>query len=669
MKNEDLFKGSTNSILFTHKIKELEKQQEDHMINQIIFKKYEVKKKLGKTSTIDIYEGVSIENDQPVLIKIEPKTKEKLLLETEAYNLYTFKGFGIPELIKLGKRNNNLILIEAKKGRSLYDLFVENNRKFSLNEICLIGIQCIERLKFIHSKNYIHRNIKPENFVIGLEDPHVIYLQNFYLCEKYRSSKTNQHAKFRYTKEIVGTERYGSINALRGLRQGRKDDLESLCYMLIYFFLGRLPWQGISGYSETERLEKLLKEKRSFKIENYKQIPKDFYTLFNYVKILKFEEEPKYSMMIKLLQNIRNENQCFSNVNLFWVKKNNECKGANIKTKKEGFRERLYSKIDHSVKSEEKNLRIKFIKNIDVNIDNIGEGYIDEDDDDDEEEGEDEHNNSTHNGKSAYQFKVNRSFSCDESNNKNQDNENQDNEENNSYREDALNCSNSSINTKVYKLNGPMELFIKKDIMNDEDINKIEGLQNNKSEQKISKVSKNNTQTIIEEDNEGEEAQENIIQENIYIKNNIKNSGSSNSNIKEGSTKISISNKDSYGNKVSNGPGNDPASIIIVKNSNDGSNKEEDKINKFNIITSTNSNSGKNIEKVKKKKSVDTKILITKRTDKGRFGQIAGPEVKLNRSKTAKKVDKKNIKSNNTRKCEVIQIKLNYILKGIFILY
>lgn len=646
MKNEDLFKGSTNSILFTHKIKELEKQQEDHMINQIIFKKYEVKKKLGKTSTIDIYEGVSIENDQPVLIKIEPKTKEKLLLETEAYNLYTFKGFGIPELIKLGKRNNNLILIEAKKGRSLYDLFVENNRKFSLNEICLIGIQCIERLKFIHSKNYIHRNIKPENFVIGLEDPHVIYLQNFYLCEKYRSSKTNQHAKFRYTKEIVGTERYGSINALRGLRQGRKDDLESLCYMLIYFFLGRLPWQGISGYSETERLEKLLKEKRSFKIENYKQIPKDFYTLFNYVKILKFEEEPKYSMMIKLLQNIRNENQCFSNVNLFWVKKNNECKGANIKTKKEGFRERLYSKIDHSVKSEEKNLRIKFIKNIDVNIDNIGEGYIDEDDDDDEEEGEDEHNNSTHNGKSAYQFKVNRSFSCDESNNKNQDNENQDNEENNSYREDALNCSNSSINTKVYKLNGPMELFIKKDIMNDEDINKIEGLQNNKSEQKISKVSKNNTQTIIEEDNEGEEAQENIIQENIYIKNNIKNSGSSNSNIKEGSTKISISNKDSYGNKVSNGPGNDPASIIIVKNSNDGSNKEEDKINKFNIITSTNSNSGKNIEKVKKKKSVDTKILITKRTDKGRFGQIAGPEVKLNRSKTAKKVDKKNIKSN-----------------------
>ena len=656
MKNEDLLKGSTNSILFTHKIKEIDRQHEDEMINQIIFKKYEVKKKLGKSSTIDLYEGVSLEDNKPVLIKIEPKTSEKLYLETEAYNLYTFKGFGIPELIKLGKKNNNLILIESKKGRSLYDLFMENNRKFSLNEICLIGIQCIERLKFIHSKNYIHRNIKPENFVIGLEDPHVIYLQNFYLCEKYRSSKTNQHAKFKYTKEIVGTERYGSVNALRGLRQGRRDDLESLCYMLIYFFLGKLPWQGISADSDTEKHEKLLKEKKSFKIENYKQIPKDFYTLFNYVKNLKFEEEPKYSLMIKLLQNIRNENQCYSNVNLFWVKKNNECKGANIKAKKEGFRERLYSKIGNSVKSEEKNLGIKIIKNIDVNIENIGEGYIDEDDDredEEEEEGEEEvNNNNTQYGKSAYQLKVNRSISCEESNNKNQgnDNDNEENEENNSYREDALNHSNSSINTKVYKLNGPMELFIKRDIMNDEDINKIDGLQNNKSEQKMSKISKNNTQTIIEEENEGEgeEVQENIIQENNFIKNNIKNYSSSNSNIKEGSTKVSIqfNNKDSYGNKGSKGSNNDPSTIIIVKDSNNGTKKEEDKNNKNNIITNINSNNGKNIEKAKKKKSVDAKILITKKADINKFGQISGPEAKLNRSKTSKKGDKKNIKSN-----------------------
>ena len=241
MKKDNLIKDSTNSILFTHKIKEHE-EKDDDMINQIIFKKYEVKKKCGRASTIDIYEGISKDDDQPVIIKIEKRTQKKLYLEIEAYNLYSFKGFGIPELIKFGKKNNNIILIQSKLGPSLSELFTENNKQFSLNEICLIGIQCIERLKWIHSKYYIYRNIKPENFLIGIDDPHVIYLQNFYLCEKYKSSKTDKHVKFQYTKEIVGTQRYGSINALRGLSQGRKDDLESLCYMLIYFF-----WENYHG--------------------------------------------------------------------------------------------------------------------------------------------------------------------------------------------------------------------------------------------------------------------------------------------------------------------------------------------------------------------------------------------------------------------------------------
>ena len=190
--------------------------------------------------------------------------------------------------------------------------------------------------------------------------------------------------------------------------------------------------------------------------------------------------------MIKLLQNIRSENQCFCNINLFWVKKNNACKGTKYKSKKRRFQRKAIFKNSNSVKSEEQNLGIKFIKNIDVNIENIKEGYIDDDEDDDKDDGgegeeEEEHNTNTNNGKSSYNLKVNHSISLEESNNKNQNNEND------SYKEDALNNSNSSINTKVYKLNDLMELFIKRDIMNDEDINIIDGLQNNnnKSEQKI----------------------------------------------------------------------------------------------------------------------------------------------------------------------------------------
>ena len=647
MKKDNLIKDSTNSILFTHKIKEHE-EKDDDMINQIIFKKYEVKKKCGRASTIDIYEGISKDDDQPVLIKIEKRTQKRLYLETEAYNLYSFKGFGIPELIKFGKKNNNIILIQSKLGPSLSELFTENNKQFSLNEICLIGIQCIERLKWIHSKNYIYRNIKPENFLIGVEDPHVIYLKNFYLCEKYKSSKTDKHVKFQYTKEIVGTQRYGSINALRGLRQGRKDDLESLCYMLIYFFLGKLPWQGIKADNEALKHEKLLNEKKNFNIENYKQIPKDFCTLFKYVKNLKFEEEPKYSIMIRLLQNIRNENQCFSNTNFFWVKKNAICLGTNIKTKKEGFRERLYAKIDKKVKTDNINeFEKKKIKNIDeVNFENIGKGYVDDDEDYVEENRYE---------KSAHQAKVNLFFSNNENNVENNE------EDKNESRENELNLSNSSINTRVFKLNGEVEEIVRKDLMNDTNINNFDDWQNKiknkpktiQEQNKINSTKKSdklniNCNEIIQEEPLNEEEEEekyqenmdnkNVIQENIIKENNnniniIDNkykgktfiSSNSNGTIKQESTKesIQINYKDT---DIKNN--NNQGSIILVNN-----NKNEDEKNK-------------NISKKREKKSVD-KIKIQKRNE-NKFGQIMGPEVNLKRSKS---IIKKSTKKDKNKDC------------------
>ena len=646
MKDENLIKGSTNSILFSYKVKEQD-EKKDEMINQIIFKKYEIKNKVGKTSTIDIYEGISKENNQPVIIKIENKSQEKLYLEAEAYNLHSFKGFGIPELIKLGKRKNNLILIEAKKGPSLYDLFLENNKKFSLNEICLIGIQCIERLKWIHSKNYIYRNIKPQNFVIGVEDPHVIYLQNFYLCQKYKSSQTNQHIKFRYTKEIIGTERYGSINALRGLSLGRKDDLESLCYMLIYFFLGKLPWQGIREENNILKHERIIKEKKNFKIDNYKVIPKDFCILFKYVKNLKFDQEPKYSLMIKLLQNIRNENQLFNNNNFFWIKNNYICLGSNIKSKKEGFRERLFSKIDKKTNTDNiSDFEKKRIKNIDVNFENFGKGYIDDDD-------ENEEVDNSYNEKTAYKVQIKPTFSENDNTNK-EDNGEDFNE--NEKQESELNISNSSTNTKVYKLNGPLEAFVKKELIDDPDIDNIDELKNQEKNKKISikKPEKENNMCndiikeepyLEDEENIQNNKNEIIIEENNninkYDKNKVKSFVSSNNNtIKQESTKESIQ----FYSKESDIKGNNNiGSLILIKN-NSNENKIEDEKIKYN-----NTNENNNKKTKKKEKSIDSKISIKKKNiDK--YGQI-GPEIKNNSSKRSKSIINKSVKKNKNKDC------------------
>ena len=655
MKSLSPIKDSTNSANFSYFVKEQE-QKDDQMINELIFKKYQIKKKFAKTSTIDIYDGISIENNQPVTIKIEKKTKEKLYLEEEAYNLYSFKGFGIPELIKIGKRENNIVLIETKKGPSLYELFWQNNKKFTLNEICLIGIQCIERLKWIHSKYYIHRNIKPENFVIGLDDPHVIYLQNFYLCQRYRSSKSFQHIKLIYINQFVGTERYGSINALRGFTQGRKDDLESLFYMLIYFFLGKLPWQGLKEENEVSKHEKILKEKRNFKIDKYKQIPQEFCSLFKYVKNLKFDEEPKYLSMIKKLQNILKENQCFNNNDFYWIKNNDKCHGSNIKIKKEGIRGRLLDKIQNQSKTENLNIFSgRKVKNDDVNLDNIGFGYIDDDDNENEEK----EDSVKEREKTDYQVRIKR-LAFDESENENQEK----NEEDDKSIENDLNESNSSINTKIYKLNGPKESLAKKDLSDNPNIannNEINNKNSNNLSQKESKnktlifshKSKNICNEIIAEEpfNEDESEknspeirncnQNNILEENNPIYDDIlkgKSIASSNSNkIKQESTKESIQ----YNNiKESDIKGNnEPVSLILIKN-----NSQEDKKEKQKIITNNNK---ENDDKNKKKivKDSNNKIIITKKKE-NKFGQIMGP-VPIDKMKRAKSLGNKGKKEKN----------------------
>ena len=614
MDRKNLFKGSTTSILFTQEIKEKENQNDENL-NKILFKKYKIKNKIGKTSLFKIYEGECISNSNPVIIKIESRSNEELYLELEALNLYLFKDLGIPKIITTGKTKNSIILIEEKLGPSLYDLFIENKRKFSLNEICCIGIQCIERLKGIHSKNYVHRNIKPENFKIGLNDPHVIYLQNFYLCEKFKSSTTNKHAKLTLTNKIVGTERYGSVDALRGLRQGRKDDLESLCYMLIYFFLGKLPWQDIKAETEGEKYKKLLNEKKKFNIENYKDtIPKEFRTIFKLIKNLKFDEQPKYSLYIRLLQKIREENQCFDPTDFFWIKKNKDIKDRikknNIKIKKEGFRERLFQKLNTMAKTE-----IKPILEKNYDILELGGAYIDEEYSD----------NDSFNIKTDFHKKLSPLNENDDKKEKEEENKGEKDINLNDSR-----SSNSSNDTKVYKLNGPIKNFIKNQIK-DDDINNFNDFEKNDINSKEVVVksnslkNQNNLNFIIDEQIEEENNSINEIQKDKKEENKI---------IIQENKIDSININD---NVTTNNTNSNQNSKLGSVGFNNESNIKESKT-KDNVTTPGLIIVNKNINEINKEKRVSADIKKVE----NRFGQIMGPENELNQKYSGKVVKNKD---------------------------
>ena len=203
--------------------------------NKLIFKRYKPLKKIGSGSFGKIYSVIRLSDKKTFAMKTEKISDKIKYLESESYNLFRIQGgIGIPKLITCGHVKYYNILIETLLYKTLYDIFILRNKESNLIDVCLIGIQIIERLKWIHSKDLVYRDIKPDNFLIGINDPNVIYIIDFGLCKKYRSSKTGKHIFPKLTGQLNGTIKYASPNAIRGKEISRRDDLISLGYMLIY---------------------------------------------------------------------------------------------------------------------------------------------------------------------------------------------------------------------------------------------------------------------------------------------------------------------------------------------------------------------------------------------------------------------------------------------------
>ena len=337
--------------------------------NRLFFNKYLIKKLIFQTFNSEIYKGVNINNNENVAMKFEKRASGFNLLESEAYFLITLKGFGIPKIITYGKSGKYNILIEEFLGPSikfLWELKRDRSEKELLKDICMVSIQGIDRLEYIHSKNIIHRDIKHDNFLIGIKDPNIIYVIDFGLSRKYRSSRTGKHIKFRDVKRISGSLRYMSRNSNRGYELSRRDDLESFGYMIIYLATRYLPWLFLEhlGLDKNTLIQTFYKLKNSVTPEELcKDLPKEFSEFLKYVRNLDFEQTPDYNYIRGLFISVLSRNEQKNDLLFSWIinqnnnPENNDEKINYMKKRRDSSQKRLYNKIKYSLEKRNKSLK------------------------------------------------------------------------------------------------------------------------------------------------------------------------------------------------------------------------------------------------------------------------------------------------------------------------
>ncbi|GAA0140267.1 non-receptor serine/threonine protein kinase [Lithospermum erythrorhizon] len=269
--------------------------------------KFKMGRKIGSGSFGELYLGVNIQNGEEVGIKREPvKTRHpQLHYESKIYVLLQ-GGIGVPGIKWFGVEGEYNVMVIDLLGPSLEDLFNYCNRTLSLKTVLMLADQLITRVEYMHSRGFLHRDIKPDNFLMGLgRKANQVYIIDFGLAKKYRDLQTHKHIPYRENKNLTGTARYASVNTHLGVEQSRRDDLESVGYVLMYFLRGSLPWQGLKAGNKKQRYDKISEKKVLTPIEGLcKSHPSEFVSYFHYCRSLRFEDKPDYSYLKRLFRDL-----------------------------------------------------------------------------------------------------------------------------------------------------------------------------------------------------------------------------------------------------------------------------------------------------------------------------------------------------------------------------
>lgn len=279
-------------------------------LDKTILERYSVEEVIGTGSFGKVYRLQHLLKNKSFALKIDIRQKGSVLLESKI--LADIQGgVGIPRLYKYGTTEQFSYMIVELLGLTLHKLLKQSKGKFSLSTIVSIMLQLITRIEYIHKKGYLHRDLKPHQILIG-KNQKMLYLTDFGLARKFEVN--NYHISFQHSCPRVGNATFSSLNNHSGVRQSRRDDLESAAYMAIYFLRGRLPWQSTQKQCSNSKWQNIFQIKSHYSIEDLCiGCPKEFIILLKYCRNLKFEEKPDYNYIQSLFMQIQQRENLLEN--------------------------------------------------------------------------------------------------------------------------------------------------------------------------------------------------------------------------------------------------------------------------------------------------------------------------------------------------------------------
>jgi len=273
--------------------------------------KFELGKKLGAGCFGEVYRGTNKETSGDIAIKTEECNSSAPQLAKEYDMLKTLRDpkpvQGFAECFAFRTDGGYNLLVMDLLGRSIEEMVQKCQGRFTPKTTSIIASQLLHRIEYLHAKGLVHRDIKPENFMFGIKDKvHHIYVIDFGLSKKYWDK--GKHNAIKSKLSLTGTARYASINAHMGVEQSRRDDLEAIGHMFMYFLRGSVPWSGLEARTKEEKYRKIMDKKKDTPLpELCAGYPKAFENYLDYARHLDFSTKPDYDMMQDWFKQVNNE--------------------------------------------------------------------------------------------------------------------------------------------------------------------------------------------------------------------------------------------------------------------------------------------------------------------------------------------------------------------------